>query len=102
MTWNTSNRKERLPSNWNLLRRQVLRRDEWICQLGYPNCQTEATDVDHIVAGDNHDLGNLQAACPRCHQKKSSREGGQAAAAAIARRKELRRRPVERHPGRRT
>ena len=93
--WDSSNRKSRLPANWNHLRSLVLRRDSHRCQIGDEGCRTIATDVDHIVAGDNHAPENLQAACSRCHNRKSSREGN------TARRKKAERRfrPVERHPG---
>ena len=94
--WNSSTRRSRLPKDWQSRRRQVLSRDDWICQIGLSGCLTEASDVDHIVAGDDHRLENLRAACSYCHAKKSSAEGH-------ARRRELlsrRFRPRDRHPGR--
>jgi len=57
-----------------------------------------ATEVDHLVAGDDHDPANLAAICTPDHKVKSAREG--AAAAAIARKSRPgRRRPREQHPG---
>lgn len=95
MPWSSSDRRSRLPSDWESRRSQVLSRDDWLCQIEGPDCQVGATDVDHIRRGDNHSLGNLRAACSRCHSKKSSAEGN-------ARKAELRsqrRRPRDRHPG---
>ncbi|ALO79688.1 HNH endonuclease [Mycobacterium phage Iracema64] len=65
------------------------------CQIQGPGCLRKATDVDHIRRGDDHSRRNLQAACNRCHGRKSSAEGH-------ARKRQLRamrRRPIERHPG---
>ena len=89
--WQQSRRRERLPANWQQLRRAVMHRDQRTCQLRYPGCQIRATDVDHITPGDDHRLDNLQAACRRCHATKSAREGVAA--------KQPRTRPPEAHPG---
>ena len=95
MAWETSDRRSRLPADWPQRRVTVLRRDGYRCQMGYPGCSIKATDVDHIVPGDDHSLPNLRAACSNCHAKKSSREGN----TAQARIRALRRRPPEPHPG---
>lgn len=71
--WAGSNRRQRLPSNWSTLRAHVLERDAHQCRCGAP-----ATDVDHVLAGDNHDPTNLEAICARCHRAKSSAEGNAA------------------------
>ncbi|QWY79544.1 HNH endonuclease [Mycobacterium phage Scout] len=96
MSWNSSDRSSRLPADWEENYRQpVLRAAEYRCQIRRPGCLGKATDVDHIRRGDDHRLSNLQAACSRCHGKKSSAEGH-------ARKRELRarrKRPTERHPG---
>lgn len=77
MPWDhRSSRRERLPSDWQRIRRYVLRRDSYKCTI----CSAKATDVDHIIAGDDHSLHNLQALCTQCHRKKSSSEGGKAGA----------------------
>nr|WP_307860521.1 HNH endonuclease signature motif containing protein [Actinokineospora baliensis] len=55
-----------------------------------------STEVDHVIAGDDHALSNLQGVCGPCHRAKSSSEGGRAAAAA---RHPARVRPREPHPG---
>lgn len=91
MTWETSNRKERLPRNWNALRMRVLRRDGFKCQ----ECGSRASEVDHIRPGDDHSLSNLQSLCSDCHSKKSSQEGVN----QRRRNRELRKRPEENHPG---
>ena len=95
MPWSSSDRRTRLPKNWPSLRASVLRRDSYRCQIRLDGCSGIATDVDHIARGDNHSLENLRAACSECHKKKTQAE------ALEARRKKraLRFRPVERHPG---
>lgn len=95
MAWYTSDRRERLPKDWPSRRARVLSRDKYRCRLGLTGCKTIATEVDHVARGDNHDESNLQAACSACHRKKTQAE------ALTARRKKraLRYRPKERHPG---
>ncbi|AOT24239.1 HNH endonuclease [Mycobacterium phage Noella] len=96
MSWDSSDRSSRLPDDWEENYRQpVLRAAGYRCQIQLPGCLRKATDVDHIRRGDDHSRRNLQAACSRCHGKKSSAEGH-------ARKRELRarrKRPTERHPG---
>ena len=84
--WVGSTRKSRLPSDWSTRRLIVLKRDKGVCYL----CGQEGADtVDHVEAGDNHDLSNLKAvhdhATPHCHRYKSSQEGHEAKAAARVR-----------------
>ena len=100
MSWNGSDRRQRLPGNWNMIRSSVLRRDGYRCQAGEPGdrCERRATDVDHITRGDDHDLSNLQALCKYHHGKKSAQEGSQAALAARARKASKFRREPEVHP----
>lgn len=95
MAWAGSDRASRLPSDWPRRRTRVLARDAGICQLGDPGCTVTATEVDHVVHGDDHSLTNLQAVCTRCHAAKSAREGAYARHGNRA----LRLRPSERHPG---
>ncbi|MEV5319179.1 HNH endonuclease [Streptomyces sp. NPDC052687] len=83
MVWEGSTRRSRLPKNWALIRRRVLRRDKGVCQARFSDgrlCGAVATDVDHIVPGDDHSMANLRALCGWCHARKSAQEGGQAAA----------------------
>jgi 5-methylcytosine-specific restriction protein A len=91
MSWATSTRRSRLPSNWDTIRAYVLHRDDWRCQIRGPRCAGRASDVDHIERGDNHAVKNLQAACRPCHASKSSREGRAAKASP--------KRAPETHPG---
>lgn len=93
--WKGSDRADRLPPDWQSIRRQVLRRDKGVCQIRGPHCTVRAIEVDHKQHGDDHTLTNLQAACPTCHRTKSAREGVQARATIRARRY----RPTPPHPG---
>lgn len=69
--WKGSDRRARLPRDWQRTRQRILRRDP-ICKA----CGTSpSTDVDHMAAGDNHDDSNLQGLCKGCHARKSSAEG---------------------------
>lgn len=101
ISWESSNRRSRLPREWFRIREAILRRDGYQCQLQLGGCSSAASEVDHRVHGDNHDPSNLQAACSSCHRKKSSSEGGRASASARRYRDSQKRRPAERHPGRR-
>jgi 5-methylcytosine-specific restriction endonuclease McrA len=80
---------KRLPPDWARRRIRVLRRDAYICQ----RCGAPATHVDHIIAGDNHELWNLQALCEPCHNRKTSQEGN------AARNRYPTKRQPESHPG---
>lgn len=98
--WDGSNRRARLPSNWGKLRAQVLERDGHRCrwpteQQPGTRCGAAATEVDHIKAGDDHSLDNLQALCRWHHQRKSSSEGQQ----SPNRQTVTMSRPPEQHPG---
>ena len=64
-----------LPPNWAKIRRQVLIRDHYKCQIRGPYCYVDAREVDHIQGRDDHRLENLQAVCHKCHTKKTSQEG---------------------------
>ncbi|NUV86604.1 HNH endonuclease [Streptomyces sp. KAI-26] len=99
--WSGSDRRERLPADWPRIRIRILRRDGHRCthrdQYG-ERCEELATDVDHIVPGDDHRETNLRALCGFHHRAKSSREG--ALALAVQRRRIDRRfRRTEAHPG---
>jgi len=94
--WAGSDRKARLPPDWEARRAFVLRRDGWQCTelVRDVRCPQIATDVDHIIPGDDHSYGNLTSLCGPHHDLKSSREG----AAAKARIRNAKRRPPETHP----
>jgi len=95
--WKNSRRRTALPPNWAALRQQVLARDGRRCTWTTHDerCERNATDVDHIVPGDDHSLENLRALCAHHHRVKSSGEGGRASASKRAKRT----REPERHPG---
>ena len=98
MAWSSSTRAQRLPSNWQAIRRQILARDHHTCQAHThtPDCDGRATEVDHIAPGDDHRLENLQGLSQPCHLAKTRAEDA-------ARRQSARdqaRRPQEDHPGR--
>ncbi|WP_195167778.1 HNH endonuclease [Mycobacteroides abscessus] len=95
--WSGSSRNLRLPPNWGEIRRRILDRDNHLCQIESFGCLRAASDVDHIVRGDDHSDENLRAACSKCHARKSSAEGNDRQRQLRA----LRKRPPERHPGRR-
>lgn len=99
MAWSegASDRAPRLPSDWSTRRVRVLRRDGYRCMARDSTgarCGQPANQVDHIVAGDDHSLDNLQSLCRWHHARKSSAEG------AAARRPRARQaRDPEPHPG---
>lgn len=98
--WEGSDRRARLPDNWDQLRIQRLDIDGWRCTWRLPSgkrCPRRATDVDHRVAmSDDHRIEALQSLCAHHHGKKSAREGNQARRAL----KQSRYREPEEHPGR--
>lgn len=97
MAWQGSTRRARLPKNWPVIRRRVLRRDRGVCQARFSDgrlCGAEAADVDHIRPGDDHSMDNLRALCGWCHARKSAQEGGRAAALTRVRTE----RPRQTHP----
>lgn len=74
-------------SAWQRLRKAVLARDGYVCQIRGARCTHVATTCDHIQpVSERPDLfwepANLRAACRRCNFG-----GGTAAANANARRK---------------
>jgi 5-methylcytosine-specific restriction protein A len=80
--WEGSNRRSRLPSNWEQLRRFILERDP-VCRI----CgEALSTVCDHRVPGDDHSPENLQGICSDCDRRKSSREGHEAKRRAARRR----------------
>jgi 5-methylcytosine-specific restriction protein A len=100
MAWQGSDRRARLPADWEATRQYVLRRDGFICQHVRTDtgriCAYRATDVDHIERGDDHRESNLQALCDYHHKKKSGREGGLASRDARAKRRAA---TASKHPG---
>ncbi|WP_074367871.1 HNH endonuclease [Mycobacteroides abscessus] len=95
--WSGSSRNLRLPPNWGEIRRRILDRDNHLCRIRLLGCLGTASEVDHIVRGDDHSDENLRGACASCHARKSSAEGNDRKRQLRA----LRKRPPERHPGQR-
>lgn len=103
--WATSDRKSRLPADWDARRAKILDRDGHQCtwmaydEFGKPHrCPEKATDVDHIQPGDDHSEHNLQSLCHRHHAIKTAKEG---VAAREAKRGEIKnrlRKKPETHP----
>lgn len=97
MSWDGSDRKSRLPADWERRRMRVLRRDAYRCQARDSTgalCGARGSDVDHVIRGDDHDEDNLQTLCRWHHSRKSSAEGN-----AARRPRLVREREPERHPG---
>lgn len=102
--WNNSDRKQRLPKDWQQRRKIIIARasrgQEFArCEKNDEEtqlrCANVGRDVDHIRPGDDHSMGNLRLLCTGCHRAKTAEEGVQARAAHRARRY----RPAEPHPG---
>jgi 5-methylcytosine-specific restriction protein A len=78
--------------SWPVIRKKVLERDGYQCQLRYPDiCSGRAGEVDHIVQpehGGGSDLENLRAVCRPCHARRTGRQGALAKQRRAARRKE--------------
>ena len=80
---------------WKRVRRRVLARDGYECQLRGPRCTFDADHVDHIIPvtrGGTDDASNLKAVCLTCHASKSASE------AVHGRASHRRRRPPPSHP----
>lgn len=100
MAWSSSDRRARLPANWDAIRSAFKRKrmalDGGRCQGRLPSgkrCPRLGTDADHRSDPDNHD--DLQWLCRKHHDDKTQNE-------ARAPGREVRRlkyRPAEEHPG---
>lgn len=84
--WASSRRRQELPADWF---RPGGPRDRTLsaprgrsCKLKFEGCTKFATQVDHIVPGNDHSDANLQSVCGPCHAKKSALEGVEARRAA--------------------
>lgn len=106
--WAGSDRRARLPANWDSLRLLVFARDGWRCRFEFrpgqrcpvrdPSKTGAGLECDHVRPGDDHSMANLRSLCKRHHQMKSSSEG----AAGRARKRaeaDSKFRRTEAHPG---
>ena len=101
VAWDSSDRRRRLPPDWEALRRAALIRDDGECQWveGGVLCLRPATDVDHVQPSGPDVLTNLQSLCGEHHARKSGREGNAAMRAKRRQISERLRKPPEKHPG---
>lgn len=92
MNWATSTRRSRLPRNWPKLVAMTKHRAKGKCQAQthVADCDGYGRECDHIQAGDDHRMVNLQWLSTPCHKAKTQAE-------AAARRGSLRL-PREQHP----
>ena len=60
---------------WRTVRRQILERDNHVCQIGSAGCTRTATEVDHIqpvsMGGAWFEADNLRAACSWCNGQRN-------------------------------
>jgi len=67
--------KPQYAGRWRTVRKAVLARDGFTCQIATRGCTLRATQVDHIVPVSRDpkghlwlDLDNLRAACANCNR----------------------------------
>jgi 5-methylcytosine-specific restriction protein A len=78
------------------VRKQIMDRDNWQCQIKGPTCLGKATEADHRInhaEGGTDDASNGQAVCTACHDAKTKQERQRGLA------KRSRYRGAMRHPG---
>lgn len=100
LMWSTSDRKDRLPPNWQEIRRIVKARAKGKCEaeVHAKGCPGWGSEADHIIPGDDHRIESIQWLSGPCHWAKTNRE----TAARNRERKTARYKPSEQHPGRLT
>ena len=87
--WATSDRRSRLPNDWPKRVAQTKARAKGKCQAvtHEPECDGIGRECDHIRAGDDHSLANLQWLSTPCHKAKTQAD------------KPSHKRPAPQHPG---
>jgi 5-methylcytosine-specific restriction protein A len=97
--WSGSDRKARLPADWEQRRATIRDRAGGRCQATMRDgtrCIEPGTDCDNIVHGDDHSPTNLQWLCRWHHNRKIALE---ALEARRFTRVPSARKPRETHPG---
>jgi 5-methylcytosine-specific restriction protein A len=65
-------------NSWFWVRKDVLRRDKWICQMCEKKFKKKDLDVDHTLpvskGGNLFDKSNLRTLCRECHKLKTKLE----------------------------
>ena len=105
-SWETSDRRERLPSDWtSKIVPRILKRDgrqctwvDWVEGRRERCTSTTGLEVDHIIPGDDHSDSNLRTLCHEHHWRKTAKEAGAGRAKRRAEIHKRFRRPVEEHP----
>lgn len=71
--WAGTNRKARLPADWEQKRQATAMIANGQCQwmINGQRCTTPGTDCDHIIEGDDHAQHNLQWLCGPHHRQKT-------------------------------
>jgi 5-methylcytosine-specific restriction protein A len=102
MPWSTSDRRQRLPSNWSsTIVPRIRRRDGDRCRVLLEDgtrCTGRYGAIDHIIPNDDHRPANLQVICDYHHDRKTAKESA-AAKRAVRRRNAAKFRRTETHPG---
>ena len=57
------------PQDWNQIRREVYRKDNWVCQrCGAKNTKLYAHHLIPLIEGGSNELKNLITLCEKCHR----------------------------------
>lgn len=104
MSWETSDRRSRLPKDWPWRVAQTKYRAGGMCEgislrgedrWHVETCDRIGRECDHDERGDDHSLTNLRWLSPRCHLHKTQQEVAEVQRAQAAKA----RFPRETHPG---
>jgi 5-methylcytosine-specific restriction endonuclease McrA len=70
----TRHRRQGSTRQWRNLRKLILNRDNYRCQIEGPGCTRWATHVDHIDPQGGDLPANLRAACEHCNTSRGNRD----------------------------
>ena len=66
-------------AKWRKARNAAMSAAKGRCQIRLPGCTIAATEVDHELGAQNDpDHRHLRAACKRCHEQVTARQGNDA------------------------